>query len=182
MKRKTLFLLISALLSCIRARAQSTTPPPSQQQPAKPYSSLEDDPQFKRLSPEQQKLVRQAMENLDKAIADQKNTPLSPDDLKPRQPIPPVPATPKAAPNAAPNNVPAPNAQPAGCIAPPVKKPKFHIPKSVQDAVNKTTKQLGSKTGVDLDPNAPAQTVNDAQKNIQGVPCIPAPAAKPAGK
>jgi hypothetical protein len=157
MKRKTLFLLISALLCPLAARAQSTTPPPSAQQPAKP--SLDDDPQFKRLSPEQQKLVRQAMESLDKAVADQKNVPLNPDELKPRQPIPPAPA-------------------PAGCIASPVKKPKFHIPKSVQDAINKQAKQLGGKTGVDLDPNAPAQTVNDAQKNI-GNPCPPAPAAAP---
>jgi hypothetical protein len=160
MKRKTLFLLITALLSCTGARAQSTAPQP-EQQPAKPYSPLDDDPQFKRLSPEQQKLVRQMMEGVDKAIAtDQKN----------------IGATPKAAPA-----TPAPITQtpPPGCIASPVKKPKFHIPKPVQDAINKGAKNIGSKTGVDLDPNAPAQTVNDAQKNI---PCPPAPAAKPANK
>jgi len=161
MKRKTLFLLITALLSCTGVRAQST--PPSAQQPAKPYTSLDDDPQFKRLPPDQQELVRKMMEGVDKAIAaGQTNTG----------------ASPKAAPNPA---SPAPNAQPApaGCIASPVKKPKFHIPKSVQDAVNKTTKQIAGKTGVALDPNAAAQTVNSAQKDI---PCPPAPATKPANK
>jgi len=108
------------------------------------------------------------MEGVDKAItADQKNTG----------------ATPKAAPT-----TPSPNAQvpQAGCITSPVKKPKFHLPKTVQDAINKGAKNIGSKTGVALDPNAPAQTVNDAQKNI-GNPCPPAPAqpaqtAKPGNK
>ena len=160
MKRKTLFLLISALLLPLAARAQSTpqTAPPAPQ-PAKPYT-LDDDPQFKRLSPEQQKLVRQMMESVDKAIAE---------DKKPG-------ATSKAAPPA-----PAPNAQP-GCAALPVKQPRFHIPKAFQDAINKGTKQIGGKTGVDLDPNAPAQTVNDAQKDAQGKPCPASPAPKPANK
>lgn len=158
MKSKTLFLIISALLCSVAARAQSTTQTaPPAQQPANPYSALDDDPQFKRLSPEQQELVRQMMGSVDSAIAADKNTP------------------PKAAPPA-----PAPNAQP-GCTALPVKKPRFHIPKAVQDAINKQARQIGGKTGVDLDPNAPAQTVNDAQKKI-GSPCPPAPAAKPANK
>jgi hypothetical protein len=157
MKRKTLTLLITALLCPLAARAQST--PQTAQQPAKPYSSLDDDPQFKRLSPEQQELVRKMMASVDKAVAAEQNKPG---------------ATPKVAP---PN--PAPNAQP-GCTALPVKKPRFRIPKAVQDAINKQTKQLGSKTGVALDPNAPAQAVNDAQ----GKPCpaSPAPAPKPANQ
>jgi len=160
MKRKTHFLLITALLLPLAARAQSTAPTPAQQ-PAKP--SFEDDPQFKRLPPEQQELVRKMMENLDKAVADEKN----------------AGATPKAAPVNPASNAKVPQ---SGCIAPPVKKPKFHIPKTVQDAINKGAKNIGSKTGVDLDPNAPAQTVNDAQKNI-GNPCPPVPAQPvPAGK
>ena len=164
MKRKTLFLLITALLSCTGVRAQSA-PPPATQQPAKPYS-LDDDPQFKRLSPEQQKLVRQTMESLDKAVADDKKNGAPPKS---------IPAGPAPPPNA--------QLQQAGCIASPVKKPKFHSPKSVQDAISKGTKQIGGKTGIDLDPNAPAQTVKDAQ----GTPCPPAPAqpvpaAKPANK
>jgi hypothetical protein len=161
MTRSTTLLLLTALLSCTGARAQSTPPPPAEQ-PAKPNSTLDDDPQFKRLSPEQQKLVRQMMESLDKAVADEKKSG----------------ATPKAAPA---NPAPLPNAPPApaGCIASPVKKPKFHIPKTVQDAINKGAKNIGSKTGVALDPNTPAQTVNDAQKDI-GKPCPPAKA--PASK
>jgi hypothetical protein len=165
MKRTTALAIVSALLLPLAARAQSTpqTAPQSAQQPAKPYSSLDDDPQFKRLSPEQQELVRKMMASVDKAVAAEQNKPG---------------ATPKAAP---PN--PASNAQP-GCTALPVKKPRFHIPKAVQDAINKGTKQIGSKTGVALDPNAPAQTVNDAQKDAQGKPCpaSPAPAPKPANQ
>ncbi len=160
MTRTLSLAIVSALLVTQTARAQSTpqTAPASAQQPAKTYSTLDDDPQFKRLSPEQQKLVRQMMEGVDKAIAADKNTP------------------PKAPPLA-----PAPNAQP-GCTALPVKKPRFHIPKGIQDAINKQTKQIGAKTGVDLDPNAPAQTVNDAQKDAQGKPCPALPAPKPANK
>jgi len=154
MKRKTLFLLITALLLPLAARAQSATQAaPPAQQPAKPYSTLDDDPQFRRMPPEQQELVRKMMENVGKALADEKNS--------------------GATPNTAPK--PAPNTQPAltGCIAPPVKTPKFHLPKPIQDAINKGAKNIGSKTGVALDPNAPAQTVSNAQKNI---PCPPAPA------
>ena len=68
---------------------------------------------------------------------------------------------------------------PAGCDASPVKKPRFHIPKVIQDAINKQAKQVGSKTGVDVDPKAPAQAVKDAQQKLP--PCPPA-AAKPANK
>ena len=102
------------------------------------------------------------MESVDKAIAAE--------EKKTGAPL-------KAAP---PNPAPAPNAQSPqpGCTVLPVKKPKFHIPKSVQDAINKCTKQVSSKTGVDLDPNAPAQAVNDGQ----GKPCPASPAPKPANR
>lgn len=160
MTRTLSLALVSALLCQLAARAQSTpqAAPQSEQQQPKPYSTLDDDPQFKRLSPEQQELVRKMMESVNKAIAaDEKQT---------------GPA-PKAAPA---NPALVLNAQP-GCTALPVKKPRFHLPKAVQDAINKQTKQIGSKTGVDLDPNAPAQTVNDAQ----GKPC-PTSAPKPANQ
>jgi len=62
-------------------------------------------------------------------------------------------------------------------VASPVKKPRFHLPKAVQDAINKQAKQIGSKTGVDVDASAPAKAVKDAQ----GKPC-PSASAKPAGK
>ena len=52
MKRKTLFLLITALLLPLAAEAQSATQAaPPAQQPAKPYSTLDDDPQFRRMPP-----------------------------------------------------------------------------------------------------------------------------------
>jgi hypothetical protein len=155
MKRKTPTLLFTALLSFTGARAQSTQQPAQQQ--AAPYNTLDNDPAFKRLPPEQQELVRKIMANVDKAVADERT--VSPTAL----PAPPKTATP-----------------PSGCVALPVKKPGFHIPKALQDAISKQAKQVSKQTGVDLDPNAPAQAVNDAQK---GAPCPPAPAAsKPANK
>jgi len=65
--------------------------------------------------------------------------------------------------------------QPAqtGCPASPIKKPRFHIPKSIQDAINRRVKQINDKAGIELDPNAPGQVIKDAQ---QDKPC---PAAAP---
>lgn len=162
MARTLSLAIVSVLFLPLAARAQSTpqTAPPAQQ-PAKQSSAFEDDPQFKRLPPEQQKLVRQMMQSLDKAVAE---------DKKPG--APPSKAAPPA---------PSPNAQP-GCAALPVKQPRFHLPKAVQDAINKQTKQIGKQTGVDLDPNAPAQTVKDAQKNTPCPPVTPAPGQPAANK
>src|ERR1700683_1669137 len=77
-----------------------------------------------------------------------------------------------------PSNSPAPQVQqpspalppkaPAGCIAGPVKKPRIHIPKKIQDAINKNVDKVASKTGVEVDKNAPAQAVKDAQNK----PCV----------
>ena len=155
MKRKTLFLLAFALIVPLAARAQSATPTTSPQT-AKPVNSIEDDPQFKRLTPEKQELVRKAMQNIDNAVAqEQKNAPA------------PAGAKPQAATQ-------------TGCDASPVKKPRFHLPRSVQDAINKQAKQIGSKTGVDVDANAPAKAVKDAQAKLP--PCPPAAPAAPVKK
>jgi len=150
MKRNTLFLLFSALLYPLAARAQTNPaiPPPTAR-------SIEDDPQFKRLSPEQQELVRKAMQNLDKAVADDRKNGANP-GVKPGLAVAPAQT---------------------GCTATPAKKPRFHLPKAVQDAIDKQSKQIGGKTGVDLDSKAPGQVLKDAQ----GKPCPPAtptPAAK----
>ena len=161
MKRKTLLLLISALLVPFTARAQSATQqtPQSAQQPAKGYSTLDDDPAFKRLSPEKQELVRKAMQNIDNAIADDRKNAANPDAAKPRLSVPPAQS---------------------GCDASPIKKPRFHIPKAVQDAIKKQAKQVSSRTGVDVDPNAPEKAVKDAQQKLP--PCPPAAPAKQAKK
>jgi hypothetical protein len=152
-KRKPLLLLFSALLVPFAARAQTNPPAP---QP--PKASIEDDPQFKRLSPDQQEFVRRAMQNLDKAVAQERKDGANP-GTKPGSPVQP--------------------AQP-GCVAIPAKKPRFHLPKAVQDALDKQAKQIGGKSGVDLDSKAPGQVLKDAQ----GKPCPPATSAKPtpAGK
>ncbi len=146
MKRKTLFLLTFALIVPLAVRAQPATATP--QQPANPVNSIEDDPQFKRLSPEKQELVRKAMQNIDNAVAAEQKAAATPATPKPQA------------------------ATQTGCDASPVKKPRFHLPKSVQDAINKQAKQVGSKTGVDVDANAPAKAVKDAQAKLP--PCPPA--------
>ena len=114
---------------------------------------MEDDPQFKRLSPDQQEFVRRAMQNLDKAFAEEQKNGANP-GAKQGAAVPPT--------------------QP-GCAATPAKKPRFHLPKAVQDALDKQAKQLGGKTGVDLDSKAPGQVLKDAQ----GKPCPPAAPATP---
>lgn len=167
MKLRTPILFITALLSFTGARAQSTTPAPlrTAQQPAPSQAPYEDDPVFKSLPPDQQELVRKVMENTKAAIDAERNSGMP--SKTPPLAVPPVPPV-----------KPAPPAQPTGCAAAPVKPPKFHIPKALQNAINKQVKQTARQTGVDLDPNAPAQAVNDSQKNI---PCPPVPAA-PAQK
>ena len=62
----------------------------------------------------------------------------------------------------------------------PAKKPRFgiHIPRNIQDAINKNAKKLSDKTGIDVDPNAPAEVLKDAQKSVSH-PC-PAPASSSA--
>jgi len=154
MKRTLSLTIVSALFLAAAARAQSSTPAP---QPATPYNTLDNDPAFKHLPPEQQELVRKIMANVNKAVA----------DVHAAAPAPPKPAPP---------------APPTGCTAAPVKPPKFHLPKALQDAINKQVKQTAKQTGIDLDPNAPAQAINDAQKNIPCPPAIPAPGTAPASK
>ena len=68
MRRKTLLLLISTLLLPLAARAQTPTPQPTQQQDTL-TTRLNEDPRFKRLSPEEQAWTRSIFERLDKAIA-----------------------------------------------------------------------------------------------------------------
>jgi len=177
--------IVFALFFAAAARAQSTTPaPPSTQQPAKPAASLEDDPTFKRLPPDEQAWVKQILERAHKAMENQDFAALDQikQDINEHQAaaLASAPASPKTGAPATPQ---APNAQnpQAGCTAGPVKKPGFHIPKAMQDAINKQTKQIGKQTGVDVDPNAPAQAVKDAQKNIP-CPPSPVPATKPANQ
>jgi hypothetical protein len=189
--RRTLSLaIVSALLLPLAARAQSTTPvPPPTAQQAKPHDPIEDDPAFKNLPPDEQAWMRNIRERLGKAIEDQDAAALvqiQQDIAKHRAAaakaaLPSAPTSPKIG---APGATPAPGAQsaPTGCIASPVKKPGFHIPKAMQDAINKQAKQVGKQTGVDLDPNAPAQAVKDAQKNTPCPPATPAPGQPAANK
>jgi hypothetical protein len=154
---------------------QSPVPPAPSAQPATP-ANLDD------LSPEQQAWLREIGVRLKKAIAEKDTAALdqiakeAEDHLKQigatdpplkytyQQPAPTV-------------NAQAPKAQPqqSGCVSEPVKKPRFHLPKKIQDAINKQTRQIGDKTGIDLDPNAPAQTIKDAQNK----PCAPNPTPNP---
>ncbi len=187
MKRTLSLALVSALFLPLAARAQSTTPAPptAAQQQAKPHDPFEDDPAFKSLPPDEQAWMRNIRERLGKAIADQDAAAL----VQIQQDIAKHRAA-KAALASAPQKTGAPAATPSpgaptaqsGCAASPVKKPGFHIPKVMQDAINKQAKQVGKQTGIDLDPNAPSQAVKDAQKNIPCPPAIPAPGQPAANK
>jgi len=127
-------------------------------------SGIEDDPQFKRLDSDSQKLVKQIMDNVENAAAAERAA---------QQTTPPAaPTSPKkdAKPDAAVK------AQ-AGCPADAPKKSRFHLPKALQDAVNKG--KLGDLPGMNIDPNAKKDTPKDAN----GKPCPPSPApAKSTGK
>ena len=68
MTRTTALLIASALLFPLAARAQTPTPQPVQQ-PDNLTTRLNEDPRFKRLSPEEQAWTRSIFERLDKAIA-----------------------------------------------------------------------------------------------------------------
>jgi hypothetical protein len=159
MKRKTLLFLFSALLVATAARAQNnqTTPPVR--------SGIEDDPQFKRLDPDSQKLVKQIMDNVENAAAAEKASIAAGQTASAAQT-----ATAKA-------GTATPKAQ-GGCPATPAKKPRFRIPKALQDAVN--SGKLGDLTGINVDPNAKKDTPKDATGKL----CPPAPQAapKPAAK
>jgi hypothetical protein len=157
MKRKTLLLLFTVLLAPIAARAQTATPPPIK-------SGIEDDPQFKRLDPNSQKLVKQIVDNVENAAAAERAG---------QQPTTTVsPTAPKTEAKAS-TAVKA----PGGCPADAPKKSRFHVPKAFQNAINRG--KLGDLTGINTDPNAK----KDAPKDSAGKPCPPSPApATPTGK
>jgi len=164
-------------------RAQSTTQPAPQtaQQPTKTPVSLEDSPVFKRLPPDQQEWVKQTMDRLNKAVADKDLAAIDQiqqDIAKHQQANPPVVPAPAPAQKQTPPpaNVAA-NAKAAqsGCDATQPKKPRFSLTRAMQDAVTRQAAAISGKTGIAVDPNAPAQVINDAQGN----PCPPAPNAAP---
>jgi hypothetical protein len=68
MRYTATLLIASALLCPLAARAQTPTPQPTQQ-PDNLTTRLNEDPRFKRLSPEEQAWTRNIVERLDKAIA-----------------------------------------------------------------------------------------------------------------
>jgi hypothetical protein len=157
MKRKTLLLLFTVLLAPLAARAQTNATTPT-------GGAIENDPQFKRLSAEQQQLVRQIMDQVESAA----NAERAAQTAQPSAQAQPKTVKPNTA---------APKAQAGGCPADPPKKSRFHVPKALQDAIN--SGKLGDLTGVNLDPSLKKDTPKDAT----GKPCPPAPVpAKPASK
>jgi hypothetical protein len=180
MTRTLSLAIVSALLLPLAVRAQST-PPAASNQAAQPSAKpgFENDPAFKNLPPDEQAWIRSIRERLGKAIADQDAAAIeqiqreaAEHRAKMASPVSPVPTAKPAQPSQ------------TGCAASPVKKPGFHIPKPLQDAINKQTKQVGKQTGVDLDPNAASQAVKDAQKDAPCLPAASAPGqtAKPTNK
>jgi hypothetical protein len=189
MKSKTLLLFFMALLSPVGMRAQSTTQPapPVAQQPLKTPVNIEDSQAFKRLPPDQQEWVKQTMDRLNKAVADKDLAAIDQieRDIEAHQKASLVP-TPVPAPASAQKQTPPPAtgapkaAAKTGCDTSAVKKPRFSITRAMQDAITKQASAISAKTGIAVDPNAPAQVVNDAQGNP--CPATPAPATKPPAK
>jgi hypothetical protein len=176
MKRTTTLAIVSALFFAAVGRAQSPTPSPSSATQPAVASGIENDPAFKRLPPDEQAWVKQILERTHKAIENQDAEAL--DSIK--QDIAKHQAAALASQKTgAPAN--AQNSQ-TGCTSGPVKKPGFHIPKALQNAIDKQAKQVSKQTGVDIDTNAPSQAVKDARKNIPCPPAIPAPGQPAANK
>jgi hypothetical protein len=158
MKHKT-FLLSFALLASMALKAQTpqTNPKSSAEMPAVVTGDY-DDPAFKALPLEEQQFIRYAVSTMTKAFTDHDARAMGRLGLEITDVIsaPPTYAFQKPA--------------TAGCDATPVKKPKIHLPRVLQDAINKNADKLNNKTGVQVDPNAPAQTIDKAQNT----PCPPA--------
>ena len=128
MYRNTTLALSFALLSFTAARAQqSTAPPNATEQAAKPDTDLENDPEFKRLPPNQQEWVRTMSARIHTAIADKDTTALEQigRDIDRHRAGVDVPAKPILS-----------HTQ-GWCSPPPRKKPRFHLWLKRQDTANK---------------------------------------------
>jgi hypothetical protein len=180
----TLFLCAASLLSPA-AKGQQTSQP-QQAQPAKP-TSLDDDPMFQKLSPEQQAWARQMNDKLNKAVADRKTAIGQLADEAEKQ------ARESANPNAAPhyvytavasNNAPAPNAQPAKPAAPSPcavtpKKPGFfdrlkqHAKQTLQKQADKADAQISKASKGNVDGGVKDATTSAVNQANQPDPCTP---------
>ncbi len=138
----------------------ATTPAPLPAVPRK----LEDNPEFKKLSPDQQEQVR----NLYNAFRDAENNALTP---KPAPAIVPIPKTPPQ----------------TGCVAAPPKKPGFmdklkqHAQRTLAIQAAKADARVAKQSGGNVDAGAQDATTTALTQANQPKPCTPAtPAPGPA--
>jgi hypothetical protein len=180
----TLF-LCAGLLPSPAARGQQTSQPQQAQPTTTP--SLDDDPVFQKLSPEQQAWARRMNDKLNKAVADRRTAISQLADEAEKQ------ARESASPNAAPhyvytatasNNVPAPNAQPAKPAAPSPcavtpKKPSFfdklkqHAKQTLQKQADKADAQISKASKGNVDGGVKDATTNAVNQANPPDPCAP---------
>jgi len=135
----------------------ATTPAPLPAVPRK----LEDNPEFKKLSPDQQEQVR----NLYNAFRDAENNASTP---KPAPAIVPIPKTPPAQ---------------TGCVAASPKKPgvldklKQHAQRTLAIQAAKADARIAKQSGGNLDAGAQDATTAAMSQANQPKPCTPAPPA-----
>lgn len=173
-------LLSVLLLICMPLFPQQNPTPTQTAQPATP-GSLDDDPVFKKLSPEMQERVRQFMSDLNEALANDKNAPAK--ETTAKQPDPSLKYTyAQAAPA---NNPPPPAAQPAKppvpspCAVPP-KKPGFfaklkkHAEQTLENQAGKADAQIAKGSGGNVDAGVQDTTTTAVNQANQSDPCTPA--------
>ena len=155
-------------------------------------TGLDEDPGFKRLSPEEQAWTRSIFERLDKAIADKdlaaieqikRETAQHYQALRDAAPASaPLPAAPKPA---APAIVPIPKTPTAqtGCVAAPPKKPSFldklklHAERTLVYQAAKADARIAKQSGGNVDAGTQDATATAVTQANQPKPCTP---VKPA--
>ncbi len=187
MRHAIAFALAFVLFAPVAARAQTPTPEPPPVIPRNPVKlpSLDDDPRFKALPPDEQGWVRNMMQRLQKAIAD-KDMPAI-DQLK-REAEQHQQALAAAAASGA-SKPPAPAVVPITPLPPcpfePPKKPgvldklKAHAKRTLQKQAAKADAQVARQTGGNVDAGAQDATATALSQANQPKGCAPVPISIP---
>ena len=171
MKRKTLVLLFSALLvpnALVPAalRAQTATPP-SSPPPAAASNNIDNDPAFKKLSPDEQAWVKDVSDRLHKAVAAKDTAAIDQIQKEVAQHT-------------------AKNGAPANCVAAPQKKQsvldriKAHAQRMAIAQAGKADATIAKKSGGNLDAGAQDATATAIANANQPKTCPPGTVPAPA--
>jgi hypothetical protein len=182
-----ILLLSLALVAPLALRAQTSTPSavtPAAQPVEDPASrSLDNDPDFKKLSPEMQERVRQFQRELNEAIAAAKNDSAKDTAIK-QLDSPPLKYTyAQAAPSNTPPPASAQPAKPSPCVVSPKKpslltKLKTQAEQALKKQAGKADAQITKQTGGKVDAGVQDATTTAVNQANQPDPCPPAKPAK----